>query len=79
MSDKRPEWSDFIPTADGVRDVAKGWTFKRGMDGRLEGNLPFDAGVELDAEFVERLQMAQRVDEAYLRSEGGGELSMNEY
>jgi hypothetical protein len=73
MSDERPEWRDFIPSADGVRDLAKGWTFKRGADGRLEGNLPFDAGIEFDAEFVERLEMAQRVDEAWQRSRDGEE------
>lgn len=79
MSDKTPEWRDFIPSLDGVEDVAKGLKYARGPDGRLNGNVPFDAGVEVDAEFVERLKMARAVDEEWQRSGEGEEPSMDEY
>jgi len=78
MQDKRRDRDEFVVGSDGVEDVPRGWKFKREPDGRLNGNVPFDAGMELDAEFVESLETAQKVDEEWLRRRGGEEPSMDE-
>ena len=79
MSEKRRDPREFIAGPDGVEDIPKGWKFERGSDGRVNGSLPFNAGVELDADFVESLKTAQKVDEDWLRSTDGEEPSMDEY
>lgn len=71
-----PEWRDFVPTERGVRDIGAGREYQRGPDGRLTGT--FSLEDELNRDAMKRLEMAQRVNEAWLRSQSGDEPSMDE-
>lgn len=69
------QWSDFVVTDDGVFDRETGFTFRRGVDGRLSGSIPLD---ENDVpSLIRRFEIARQVYEA--RQAHGSEPSMDDY
>ena len=56
----RPQEHEFHVVQDGVYDNVTGETYRRGMDGRLDGSIPME-GDDLSIERVERFEMARRV------------------